>query len=90
MESLLTSWNFCFLTALVMDNFTKQQPTFSPLNPKSDQLLISPYSNTAESFIKIMRIKGKITNQRSFDCSTNSPCQHQRKCTEKRMESMEL
>ena len=29
---------------------------FNPLNPKSDQHLISPYSNTAESFNKIMRI----------------------------------
>ena len=35
---------------------------------KSDQHLISPYSYTAESFIKIMRIKEMIANLRSFDC----------------------
>ena len=90
MESLLTSWNFLFSDCSCHGQVHKQQPTFSPLNPKSDQHLISPYGNTAESFIKIMRIKGKITNQRSFDCSTNSPCQHPRKCTEKRMENVEL
>ena len=27
----------------------------NPLNPKSDQHIISPYSNTGESFIRIMR-----------------------------------
>ena len=41
---------------------------FNPLSPlKSDQHVISPYSNTAESFIEIMRIKEMITNLRSFD-----------------------
>ena len=40
---------------------------FNPLNPGSDQYLISPYNNTAESFIKIMRIRQMITNLRSFD-----------------------
>ena len=35
----------------------------NPLNPKRDQNLISPYSNTAESFIKIMRIKEMITHR---------------------------
>ena len=38
------------------------------LNPKSDQHVISPYSNTAESFIKIMRIKEMIANPKSYDC----------------------
>ena len=41
---------------------------FNPLNPGSDQYLISPHKNTAESFIKIMRIRQMITNLRSFDC----------------------
>ena len=36
----------------------------NPLNTKSDQHLISPYSNTAESFIKIMRMKEMIANLR--------------------------
>ena len=35
---------------------------FNYLNPESDQHLNSPYSNTAESFIKIMRIKKMIPN----------------------------
>ena len=37
-------------------------------NSKSDQDLTSPYSDTAESSIKIMRIKEMITNLSSFDC----------------------
>ena len=41
---------------------------FNPLNPGNDQYLISPYNNTPESFIKIMRIRQMITNLRSFDC----------------------
>lgn len=40
----------------------------NPLNPKSDQHLISPYNVTAESFIKIVRIKEIISNHRTFDC----------------------
>ena len=32
----------------------------------SDQHLISPYSNTAQSFIKFMRIKEMIINQDSL------------------------
>ena len=40
---------------------------------KSDRLLISPYNNTAGSFVKIMRIKEIIDNLCSFDCYTNSP-----------------
>ena len=51
----------------------------NPLNPKSDQHVISPYSNTAESFIKIMKIEELITNLRSFDLKMNSPCQYQNK-----------
>ena len=40
---------------------------FSSLNPGSDQHLVSPYNNTDESFIKIMRTRQMITNLRSFD-----------------------
>ena len=58
------------------------------LNPASDQHLISPYKNTYESFIKVMRIKEMITNLRSFDCSTNSPSQQQRTCLVNSMENM--
>ena len=41
---------------------------FQPSNPKSDEHLTSPYSNIAESFIKMMRIKEMIANLRGFDC----------------------
>ena len=37
-----------------------------PSNPESDLHLISRFSNTTESFIKIMRITKVITNLRSF------------------------
>ena len=40
----------------------------SPLHSMSDQHLISPHSNTAESFIKVMKIKEMMSNLRSFDC----------------------
>ena len=60
-----------------------------PLNPKSDQHLISPYSNTAELFIKIMRIKETIANLESFDCWTDSPCQYQGKYKEESKENMD-
>ena len=43
----------------------------------------------AESFIKIMKIKEMIATQRSFDCSTTSPCQYIRKHTEKSMENID-
>ena len=49
---------------------------------KSDQHLISPCDITFELFIKIVRIKETITNQKSLDRSTNSNCQYQRKCKE--------
>ena len=48
-------------------------------NPKNDQHLISPYSKTAESFTKIMRMKEMLTNLRSFDLQMNSICQYQKK-----------
>ena len=41
---------------------------FNPFNPKRDQHLIPLYSNTAESFINIFRMKEMITNQRNSDC----------------------
>ena len=39
----------------------------NPFSPKSDELLTSPYINTAVSFMKIMRTLEMITNIRSFD-----------------------
>ena len=38
------------------------------VNPESDQHLISPYSNMAETFIKITRMKEMIATVRIFDC----------------------
>ena len=37
-----------------------------PLNPESDQYLTSPYSNMAESFMKIMRIKETIATKEAL------------------------
>ena len=62
--------------------------SFNPFNPKSNKHLISPYRNTAESFIKVMRIKEMITNLRSFYFLTNSPLQYQKKCIEKSKENV--
>ena len=39
---------------------------FNPLNPKSDQHLISPYNIIPESHIEVVRITEMITNERSF------------------------
>ena len=38
------------------------------LNPKHDQHLISPGSKTAESYIKIMRMKEVTPNLRNCGC----------------------
>ena len=38
----------------------------NPLNPKSDQHLISPYNITSESHIKVMRIKEMVTKEGTF------------------------
>lgn len=59
----------------------------NPLNPEIDQPLISPYNHTM-LFIKIVRIKDMIAKLRCFDCEVNSPCQNQRKSTEKSMENI--
>ena len=75
----LTSWLLIIATVW----------SVNPFNPKSDQHLISPYSNVAESFIKILRKKEVIANLRSFDCNTNSPCQYQKKGIQKRMENVD-
>ena len=62
---------------------------FIPLNPRSGQHLISSYRNTAEPFIKIMRIKEMTANLRSFDLQINSPCQYQKKHIEKSVQNMD-
>ena len=101
MSKLVEILNLAFqLVLIIAQNYPNQnyqprqssaqfQMRLNPLNPKSDQHVISPYSNTAESFIKIMRRKEMITNPKSYDCETNSPCQYRRKCTEKSIENMD-
>ena len=61
----------------------------SPLTPKSEQHLISPYNITPESHIKIMR-KKKNDHQlkKALDREKNSSCHHLRKCLENSMENM--
>ena len=56
----------CFTTTLICKN-TSISSVLNLLNPKSDQLLISPYSKTATSF-KIKRMEEMITKLTSFDC----------------------
>ena len=38
------------------------------LSPKRDYQLISPHGFSVESFIKFMRIREMMNNQKSFDC----------------------
>ena len=73
----VTSPNKPFTVGFTLQNLSAEVSSdfINPLKPESDQHQISPYSNMAESFIKIMRRKEMITSQKSFDCSTNSPCQ---------------
>lgn len=40
----------------------------NPLNPKSDQYLIPPYSNTADPFIKNVRMKEMVAKLKSLHC----------------------
>ena len=56
---------------------------------QSDQHLISPYINTAQSFTEITKIEEMIINLRSYNYVTNSPCQYQRKCIESSLENMD-
>ena len=58
------------------------------LTPKCDKHLISPYNITAESHIKVWRIKEMIASLEALDCLTNSPCQHIRKCVENSKDNM--
>ena len=48
-------------------SWASSKVNINPLNPRNDQDLISPYSNNAESFTKIMRIKEMIAILKSID-----------------------
>lgn len=45
----------------------RENLSVDPLNPQSNQHLISSHSNKTESFIKIIRIKEMIAIPRGFD-----------------------
>ena len=61
----------------------------TPLTPRNDYHLISPYNITLESHIKVTRIKKKRSlTKEALDCLTNSPGQHLNKYTENSMENM--
>ena len=55
---------------LIQGTFHITTSSFNPSNPKSDWHSIYPYSVTAESFIKIMRMKSMITSLRGFHYQT--------------------
>ena len=59
----------------------------NPLNPYSDQLVISPYSDTAESFIKIMKIK-EMPTQEALIVHQILLVSTKGKCMEKSVENM--
>ena len=87
---LQISLAFCFFFKTNMNPAASTVCTFFiPLNPRSGQHLISSYRNTAEPFIKIMRIKEMTANLRSFDLQINSPCQYQKKHIGKSVENMD-
>ena len=69
--------------------YNESDDLLNPLTPKSDQHLTSLYNITTESNIKVTRIKKMIANPRSFDCSTNSPCQYQGGCMGKSMKNID-
>ena len=59
----------CSFENLFQGHWVKEElPHFTLEPPKSDQHLISPYCKTAQLNIKVIRIKKKIANLRSFDC----------------------
>ena len=53
---------FCFCGASIYLSYH----LINPLNPKSDQHLISPFSITPESHIKVIRVKEIITRKGTF------------------------
>ena len=87
---LQISFAFCLFLKTNMNPAASTVFTFFiPLNPKRGQHLISSFRNTAEPFIKIMRIKEMTANLRSFDLQINSPCQYQKKHIEKSVENID-
>ena len=48
----------------------------------SDQCLISPYSNTAPSNVKVVRKKEVTKSNKGLDCLINSPHHHHSQCME--------
>ena len=77
-----TSYNLC-LVHLIMECCNPVFNWFNPLNPRSDQDLISPNSSNEN--------KGKLmlANLQSFDLQMNSLCQYQKQHIEKSIENMD-
>ena len=57
---------YCNLKMFFILGLEKTDTNINPLNPKSDQLLISPYNFTSESHIKVTRIEEMITREGTF------------------------
>ena len=57
---------YCNLKMFFILGLEKTDTNINPLNPKSDQHLISPYNFTSESHIKVMRIEEMITREGTF------------------------
>ena len=76
LTKIISSIQTPFLISLVSSVSSAQANYYFPrrlfllnsLNPKSDQHLMSPYRRTAESQIRIMRMKEMITDLKSYDC----------------------
>ena len=51
---------------MVMEKHRVCSQLVNPLNPNSDQHLISPYSITPESYIKVMRINKMVIREGIF------------------------
>ena len=87
--SQLPYWKIAWLFFMLVTSSRTLVFPLNSLNPKSDQHPNFPYSNTAESFIIIMRIKEMIANLRCFDCKTNFPRLDQRRRVEKSVQNMD-
>ena len=57
---------YCNLKIFFILGLEKTDTNINPLNPKNDQLLISPYNITPESHITVMRIEEMITREGTF------------------------
>ena len=57
---------YCNLKMFFILGLEKTDTNINPLNPKSDQHLISPYNITSESHITVMRTEEMVTREGTF------------------------